>query len=427
MATALVLLALQAAALFAPNRQPTRLRPPTRPPTRLQATGSTTRRPLHRSPDIEKDGFIDVGEGHEVYYQVKSLKKNFDTPLPVALWLHGGPGAGCFANHARFFDPDKWRMVLLDQRGCGKSTFSGECWDANDTPRLISDLEVLRTHLNLTKWDCVQGGSWGSTLALAYAQSHPLTIRSLVLRGVCLMRPLEIDWLFSPLGGAASLSPKGYAAFRDRVSLPADCGERDVLNAYYARFKDPTKRDAAARAWGGWEGAASSVSRRSGVTTFAGGEWAFAHSPEYTEYMANRTRDKVAALANATSEEAYFNGTKVPELGTAVQKALPKPQRGSQPMLTCHYSVANGFLSEGAVLSSIPKIAHIPCIAVQGASDPICPPRTAYDLHEAWPELELVLVAGGGHSQYDPDVQHELLEATDRIYDVIAPDASVDV
>ena len=181
MPTPILLLALQAAALLAPL--------PTRRITRLQAA-STRRRPLHRSPDLERDGYLPVGDGHEIYYQVKTLKKNFGEPLPTALWLHGGPGAGCYPNHARFFDPEKWRIVLLDQRGCGKSKFVGECWDCNDTPRLVHDLEALREHLNYTRWDCVQGGSWGSTLALAYAQSHPSSVRSIVLRGVCLMRPL---------------------------------------------------------------------------------------------------------------------------------------------------------------------------------------------------------------------------------------------
>ena len=412
MPTPILLLALQAAALLAPL--------PTRRITRLQAA-STRRRPLHRSPDLEQDGYLEVGDGHEIYYQVKTLKKNFGEPLPTALWLHGGPGAGCYPNHARFFDPEKWRIVLLDQRGCGKSKYTGECWDSNDTPRLVHDLELVRTHLNLTKWDCVQGGSWGSTLALAYAQSHPSSVRSLVLRGVCLMRPLEIDWLFSPNGGAASLAPKGYAAFRKHVSLEEGCDDRDVLHAYYERFKDSKTRDAAARAWAAWEGAASSISRRSGVATFSKGEWAFEHSPEYQEYMANRTRDKVASLANRTQSEDYFNGTTVPELGSTVDKALPKPKRQpAQPMLTCAYSVKNGFLHEDSILSNIDKIRDIPCIAVQGAADPICPPRTAYDLHKAWPEMELVLVAGGGHSQYDPDVQHELLEATDRMHGRLA-------
>mgnify|MGYP001292181900 FL=1 len=171
------------------------------------------------------------------------------------------------------------------------------------------------------------------------------------------MRPLEIDWLFSPNGGAASLAPKGYAAFRKHVSLEEGCDDRDVLHAYYERFADPKTRDAAARAWAGWEGAASSISRRSGVATFSKGEWAFEHSPEYQEYVANRTRDKVASLANRTQSEDYFNGTTVPELGSAVDKALPKPKRQpAQPMLTCAYSVKNGFLREDSILSNIDKI-----------------------------------------------------------------------
>ena len=392
--------------------------------TRLQAA-STRRRPLHRSPDLEQDGYLEVGDGHEIYYQVKDAEEELlENRYQQRCGSTAAPAPGVIQITPRFFDPEKWRIVLLDQRGCGKSKYTGECWDCNDTPRLVNDLELLRTHLNLTKWDCVQGGSWGSTLALAYAQSHPSVIGSLVLRGVCLMRPLEIDWLFSPNGGAASLAPKGFEAFRKHVSLEEGCDDRDVLHAYYERFADPKTRDAAARAWAGWEGAASSISRRSGVATFSKGEWAFEHSPEYQEYMANRTRDKVASLANRTQSEDYFNGTTVPELGSTVDKALPKPKRQpAQQMLTCAYSVKNGFLHEDSILSNIDKIRDIPCIAVQGAADPICPPRTAYDLHKAWPELELVLVAGGGHSQYDPDVQHELLEATDRMHGRLAPPA----
>ena len=133
------------------------------------------------------------------------------------------------------------------------------------------------------------------------------------------MRPLEIDWLFSPHGGAASLAPKGFEAFRKHVNLEEGCDDRAVLHAYYERFADPKTRDAAARAWAGWEGAASAISRRSGVATFSKGEWAFEHSPEYQEYMANRTRDKVASLANRTQSEDYFNGTTVPELGSTVE------------------------------------------------------------------------------------------------------------
>ena len=156
------LLLVQAAALLAP------------PPTRgnALAAASTRRRPLHRSPDLEQDGYLPVGDGHEIYYQVKTLKKHWGEPLPTALWLHGGPGAGCFPNHARFFDPEKWRIVLLDQRGCGKSKYTGECWDSNDTPRLVHDLGAGE---HLTSMDCVQGGP-GADARLSVCPVHAASV-----------------------------------------------------------------------------------------------------------------------------------------------------------------------------------------------------------------------------------------------------------
>ena len=230
------------------------------------------------------------------------------------------------------------------------------------------------------------------------------------------MRPLEIDWLFSPNGGAA----RCRAAFRKHVSLEEGCDDRDVLHAYYERFADPKTRDAAARAWAAWEGAASSISRRSGVATFSKGEWAFEHSPEYQEYMANRTRDKVASLANRTQSEDYFNGTTVPELGSTVDKALPKPKRQpAQPMLTCAYSVKNGFLHEDSILGSIDSIRDIPCIAVQGSMIRICPPRTAYDLHKACRSSNCCC---GGRRTFAvrPGRAARALEATDRMHGRLA-------
>lgn len=195
--------------------------------TRLR---STPRRPLHRLADVAASGFLDVGEGHELYYELRGV----DADLPLALWLHGGPGAGCAPNHARFLDPARWRVCLVDQRGCGRSRCASSPLESNDTPRLVNDLEVLRRTVRGgdRAWDCVVGGSWGSTLALAYCVAHPRAARSIVLRAVCLMRAREIDWLFSPDGGAAALAPKAWATFAAHVG--GGRGRR-VLEAYLRR------------------------------------------------------------------------------------------------------------------------------------------------------------------------------------------------
>ena len=244
------------------------------------------------------------------------------------------------------------------------------------------------------------------------------------------MRAREIDWLFGPRGGAATLAPKGFDEFRRHVLPDADAatlGDRDVLDAYYAAFTgDDARRDAAARAWMAWEAKASSPSRRAGVATFREGNWSFAWAPHILaaaeakknatdggDFYANATTSAAADPANATA------GAVVPALsGAAVRAALPgkKKRVPAQPMLTCHYSVHDGFLGESAVLGAAAGLGDLPAIAVQGTADTICPPATAYDLHAAWPELELRLVSGAGHSHYDPDIQHELLEATDKTH-----------
>ncbi|KAH8075887.1 proline iminopeptidase [Aureococcus anophagefferens] len=354
---------------------------------------STRRRPLHDLADVAREGLLDVGDGHRVYYQVRGGNAS----LPLALFLHGGPGAGCAPNHARFFDPEKWRVCLLDQRGCGRSEYPGASpLEDNETPRLVADLEALRAELlGAEPWACVLGGSWGSTLALAYACSHAGALRSLVLRGVCLMRAREIDWLFGPRGGAATLAPRGFDEFRRHVLPDVDVttlGDRD----------------------------ASSASRRAGVATFREGNWSFAWAPHLAaaeakkrdgggEFYANATTSAAADPANATA------GAVVPALAPPCA-ALPGKKRVPARPLACHYSVHDGFLGESAVLGAAAGLGDLPAIAVQGTADTICPPATADDLHAAWPELELRLVSGAGHSHYDPDIQHELLEATDKTH-----------
>ena len=350
MPTPLLLLALQAAALLAPL--------PTRRITRSQAA-STRRRPLHRSPDLEQDGYLPVGDGHEIYYQVKTLKKNFEEPLPTALWLHGGPGAGCYPNHARFFDPEKWRIVLLDQRGCGKSKYTGECWDCNDTPRLVNDLELLRTHLNLTTWDCVQGGSWGSTLAMAYAQTHPEVVTELVLRGIFTLRREELLWFYQE--GASWIFPdlwEGYLA-------PIPEGERgDLIAAYYKRLTgdDRAEQMRAAKAWSVWEGGTVSLLP---------------------------SDERVQAFSNDAFALAFAR-------------------------IECHYFQHGGFFErDDQIIANVDRVRNIPAVIVQGRYDVCTPMKTAWDLHQAWPEADFKIIDDAGHAASEPGIIDALIRATD--------------
>lgn len=344
------------------------------------------KRNLHDVPAKLDSGHLDVGDGHTLYFQVHGRKES----LPMALWLHGGPGAGCTERHAGFCDPNLWRVTLFDQRGCGKSTPEGEL-EHNTTPDLVEDLEKLRRRVNGDEpWACVIGGSWGSTLALAYAQTYPESVRSMLLRGVCTMRESEIHWLFSPQGGAAQLAPRAWQAF---AGLAKDCGDDPdaVLRAYYDMLQSQDKhvRRAAANAWMMWEMVASSAS-----------------SP-----------------SNTTLRKAKGNATKPRDYWAEFQQHLAKSNDTTlkpypQQLLTCHYSINRGFFDETTAPLSPPNLArirHIPAIAVQGENDTICPPTTAVELKAAWPDLELNLIPGAGHSQYDPDIQHALVEATDKL------------
>lgn len=181
------------------------------------------------SPGPHASGHLRVGDEHSIYYEVHG-----DPAAPrVALFLHGGPGAGCFPNHARFFDPASYRAVLVDQRGCGRSTPTA-CLRGNTTAELVGDLEALRRHLGVRRWHVVLGGSWGVALALAYAQAHPSALRALVLRGVCLMRRREIDWMYR--GGAGALRPLSWRRFLRHLP-PEERG--DPLLAYYRRLLSP--------------------------------------------------------------------------------------------------------------------------------------------------------------------------------------------
>ncbi|MGH8117616.1 MAG: prolyl aminopeptidase [Rhodanobacteraceae bacterium] len=279
--------------------------------------------------------------------------------VPV-VFLHGGPGAGLQSYHRRFFDPSRFRAVLFDQRGAGKSTPFADL-EANTTQDLVADIERIRDHLGIGRW-IVFGGSWGSTLALAYAESHPDRVRALVLRGIFLARPEEIRWLYEE-GGASWILPDKWRRFAALIS-PEERG--NMLDAYWQRLTsdDESARVAAARAWGAWEGGALTL----------------VESPE---------------------TEAEFAA---PNIAVSLAR------------IEAHYFRNHAFLEPDQLLRDIGKIRHIPGTIVQGRYDIICPPKSAFDLHEAWPEAEFHIVLAG-HAASEPAIVDKLIETTDRLAD----------
>ena len=312
----------------------------------------TDYRPLY--PEIEPydSGQLAVDERHTLYYEQCGNPQG----KPV-VFLHGGPGGGAGPSSRRFFDPEHYRIVLFDQRGCGRSTPHADLVD-NTTWHLVDDIERLRTHLAIERWQ-VFGGSWGSTLALAYAQSHPARVTELVLRGIFMLRRAEMLWFYQQ--GASALFPDVFEAYRDHIPM----GERgDLISAYYRRLTsdDETVRLEAARHWSGWEGA--------------------------TSYL-KPSRD-------------YMNTT------TASRFALAFAR------IECHYFVHGGFFErDDQLLRNIDVIRDIPTVIVHGRYDVVCPLANAWDLHRAWPQADLRITPDAGHSAFEPGNRHALLEATD--------------
>ena len=301
-----------------------------------------------------RSGRLKVSALHELHFE------ECGNPLgkPV-VFLHGGPGGGTNPQMRRFFDPRRYRIVLFDQRGCGKSTPHASLED-NTTWDLVADTEKLREHLGIARWQ-VFGGSWGSTLALAYAQRHPDRVTELVLRGIFLLRRSELEWFYQSSEGAASLFPDLWEQYV--APIPAD--ERyDMMRAYYRRLTstDAKERNAAARAWSIWEGATSHLRIDPG-------------------YVA-KFKDDAYAAAFARIE--------------------------------CHYFVNGGFLdADDQLLRDVTKIRHIPAVIVQGRYDVVCPMRSAWHLHRAWPQAQLVVVPDAGHSAFEPGIARALRKATD--------------
>lgn len=300
-------------------------------------------------------GTLRVDEVHSVYWE------RCGNPLgrPI-LFLHGGPGAGAAATHRRFFDPAHYHIIILDQRGAGRSTPLGETRN-NGTRDLIDDLERLRSHLGVERW-IVFGGSWGSTLALAYAEAHPRRCRGLILRGIFLMRRKEIDWFLHSMGLFYPEAARRFLEF-----LPAN--ERgDPLNAYARRLNssDHDVRRAAGLAWAGYEASCSTLVPRPD------------QGPGPT--------DAEAAVALARIE--------------------------------AHYFMNEMFDPEDELLRNIDRVREIPGVIVQGRHDVVCPPVSAFELADAWPEAEMVVVNDAGHSAMETGIREALVRAADRFRDL---------
>lgn len=311
----------------------------------------------HREPypPIEpfQSGVLDTGDGHQIYWEICGNPQG----IP-AVFLHGGPGSGCSAEHRRLFDPARYRVMLFDQRGCGRSRPLASL-ENNSTWHLVSDIEALRRLMGVDRW-LVFGGSWGSTLALLYAEAHPERVTHLVLRGIFMLRPAEIAWFYQH--GASELYPDAWEPFRDFIP-PAERG--DFLAAYHRRLTGPDPELAlqAARVWSIWEGSTSHL------------------------YPSESTVDRFGAdrfaLAFARIE--------------------------------AHYFVNGGFMTvPDQILRDVPRIRHIPGTIVQGRYDVVCPLTSAWALHRAWPEAALRIVPDAGHSAFEPGIVHELVTATDR-------------
>ena len=314
-------------------------------------TTELPRRELYPPIEPNRTGYLDVGGGHELYYEECGNPRG----KPV-VFLHGGPGGGCTPAMRRFWNPDIYRIILFDQRGSGKSKPHASL-DDNTTWDLVNDIEVLRAAMQVDQWQ-VFGGSWGSTLALAYCQTHPEQVTEIVLRGIFMLRSKEIAWFYQH--GASEMFPDRWQHYL----APIPEAERsDLLAAYYRRLTgdDEAERMAAAKAWSIWEGTTSTL------------------------------------LPNQDVADAFG----ADEMALALAR------------IECHYFVNNGFMDENQLIGNVDRIRHIPAVIVQGRYDVVCPVVSAWELANAWPEADLRIVADAGHAAFEPGNVHELIMATD--------------
>lgn len=306
-------------------------------------------------PEIEpyREGKLKVSDLHTIHYEECGNPKG--KPL---VFLHGGPGGGIDPIYRRYFDPKKWRIVLLDQRGCGKSKPFAELRE-NTTWDLVADIEKLRTHLGIDRW-VVFGGSWGSTLSLAYAETHPERVKALVLRGIFLLRRSELLWFYQE--GASHIFPDAWESYLAPIP-PRERG--DMMQAYYKRLTSKNKavRKQAAIAWSVWEGTTSKL---------------------YTDPAL------IKRFGRGRFADAFAR-------------------------IEAHYFVNKGFFEhDDQLLRNCKRLRKIPAVIVQGRYDVVCPARSAWDLHRAWPEAKFVLVHDAGHSMTEPGIRSALIEETDR-------------
>lgn len=319
----------------------------------MRADSTTSLRLLYPAVQPFKMEWLDVGDGHSVYVE----QSGNPAGVPI-LFVHGGPGGGTSPIQRRFFNPQKYRIILFDQRGCGKSQPHAELQN-NTTHDLVADMEFIRTYLEVDRWGLF-GGSWGSTLALLYAQQYPQRVRSLILRGIFLMRQKELDWFYKD--GASRVFPEAWSRFSGQVP---EAERSNLIEAYYKRLTEPAfdkERLTFAREWSLWEGS---------TVTLVPDEEQRAHSV-----------DPVFALAFARIE--------------------------------AHYFLNKGFLDDdNQILRDAGKLIDIPTTIIQGRYDTVCPPVSAWELSKAMPWAKLKMVPVAGHSAFEPSIQHELICATD--------------
>lgn len=310
-------------------------------------------RDLYPAIEPYHQGKLKVSDLHTIHYEESGNPEG----KPV-IFLHGGPGGGITPRYRQYFDPQLWRIIIFDQRGCGQSTPYAELQE-NTTWDLVRDIEQLREHLKVTQW-VVFGGSWGSTLALAYSQNHPDSCKGLILRGIFMLRPSEIRWFYQE--GANHIYPDAWQEYLKPIP-PEE--QDDLVSAYYRRLtsKDRQVRLEAARAWSVWEASTSK-------------------------------------LVPSAASKQYFGQ---PEFAEAFAR------------IECHYFVNQGFFDrENQLLANIDRIRHLPGVIVQGRYDVVCPMISAWELHQTWQEAELIVIDNAGHSMSEPGIKDALIRASDR-------------
>ena len=312
-----------------------------------------TMRDLYPPIEPYNHGKLKVSELHTIHYEESGNPNG----KPV-IFLHGGPGGGIAPMYRQYFDPEQWRVVIFDQRGCGQSTPYAELQE-NTTWDLVADIEKLRQKLGIDRW-MVFGGSWGSTLSLAYAQTHPDRCKGLILRGIFMLRPSEIRWFYQE--GANHIYPDAWQEYLKPIPLEE---RHDLLSAYHKRLtsEDRQVRLEAARAWAVWEASTSKL----------------------IPSKASKLRFGQAEFAEAFAR------------------------------IECHYFVNKGFFKrENQLIENVDRISHLPGVIVQGRYDVVCPMISAWELHQVWQSAEFMVIEDAGHSVSEPGIKDALIEASDR-------------